>query len=106
QCGHAATESVTGCTNAETDPKPEWRPRKEAYIAHLRNAPPSVRRVSAADKLYNARAILSDYIEIGERLWTRFSGGRDGTLWYYRALSDEFDREGRTALTRELERVV
>ena len=47
-----------------------------------------MRLVSSADKLHNARAVLSDYRELGEDLWTRFNGGKEGTLWYYRAVVD------------------
>ena len=42
--------------------------------------------VSACDKLHNARSILGDYREVGEALWSRFTGGKEGTLWYYQAL--------------------
>jgi GTP pyrophosphokinase len=97
---------VDGCTDAETVPKPEWRPRKEAYIAHIRHASPSIRLVSASDKLHNARAILNDYRQHGETLWSRFNGGRDGTLWYYRALVNTFREAGSTPLIEELERTV
>lgn len=97
---------VDGCTDAETIPKPPWRNRKEAYIAHLAAASPSVRLVSAADKLHNARAILSDYQRLGEALWGRFTGGRDGTLWYYRALVEAFGAFGTSPLLEELDRTV
>ena len=80
--------------------------RKESYIARLPEASPSTRLVSAADKLYNARAILSDYRAIGEALWARFNGGRAGTLWYYRALAETFRRLGPARLAEELTRVV
>jgi GTP pyrophosphokinase len=100
------TAIVDGCTDAETDPKPEWRPRKQQYIAHIPKADPSVRLVSSADKLHNARAILSDLREHGEGLWGRFNGGRDGTLWYYRELAKAFESGGSTALSRELSRTV
>lgn len=43
------------------EPKPDWPQHKEAYLAHLAQASRVVRLVSAsADKLYNARSILSD----------------------------------------------
>ena len=87
-------------------PKPPWRARKEAYIAHLADAPASVRLVSAADKLHNTRAILADYRNIGEALWMRFNGGKEGTLWYYRTLVTVLSNAERTALVEELERVV
>jgi (p)ppGpp synthase/HD superfamily hydrolase len=97
---------VDGCTDAETVPKPPWRERKEAYVAHIGGASPSVRLVSAADKLHNARAILADYRRLGDALWVRFRGGRDGTLWYYRALVDAFRAAEITPLVEELERTV
>lgn len=65
-----------------------------------------MRLISAAGKLDNARAILSDYREIGEALWARFKGGREGTLWYYRALVEAFRAAGTNPLVEELERVV
>jgi len=97
---------VEGCTDAEVIPKPPWRARKERYVAHLAEASPSVLLVSAADKLHNARAILSDLRTVGAAVWGRFNGGRDGTLWYYRALVTAFEARGRSALTEELNRVV
>jgi len=43
---------------------------------------------------------------IGETVWARFMGGRDGTLWYYRALADSFLRLSRNRLTSELDLAV
>jgi (p)ppGpp synthase/HD superfamily hydrolase len=40
--------------------KADWQKRKEAYIAHLDTADDDVLRVSLADKVHNARAILRD----------------------------------------------
>jgi len=97
---------VDGCTDAYTDPKPPWRPRKERYIAHLAEAPAQERLVSAADKLHNAREILADYRRIGDALWSRFQGGKEGTLWYYRALLEALRQAGTSPLVEELERVV
>ena len=104
--GNTVVAIVDGCTDSDVYPKPPWRARKEAYIAHLRGASPSVRLVSAADKLHNARAVLADYRTMGETLWLRFHGGREGTLWYYRAVADALHTSGRTPLIDELERVV
>ena len=97
---------VEGCSDSQVVPKPPWRARKEAYIAHVQQASASVRLVSAADKLHNARSILSDYRVLGDALWARFNGGRDGTLWYYRALADAFRAVDDTPLIRELDEVV
>jgi GTP pyrophosphokinase len=97
---------VDGCTDAETIPKPPWRERKEAYVAHVASASPSVRLVSCADKLHNARTILADLRTCGDSVWDRFKGGKEGTLWYYRALVNEFGAGGPRELAAELERVV
>jgi (p)ppGpp synthase/HD superfamily hydrolase len=90
--GNRVAKVVEGCTDADTDPKPPWRERKENYIRHLKKADAETWLVSAADKLNNVRSILVDYRQIGESVWSRFNGGREGTLWYYRTLRDEFLR--------------
>jgi (p)ppGpp synthase/HD superfamily hydrolase len=97
---------VEGCSDTLEDPKPPWRERKEAYLVHLEEAPDEVLRVSLADKLHNARAILSDYREVGEELWSRFNGTREESLWYYRSLSDIFARRCSGPLAEELETTV
>ena len=91
--GSRVAKIVDGCTDSDTEPKPPWRERKENYLWHLKDADAETRLVSVADKLNNVRSILADYREVGESVWERFNGGRDGTLWYYRALLDEFQRE-------------
>jgi GTP pyrophosphokinase len=102
--GDGVADVVAGCTDTYEDPKPPWRARKETYIDHLAGAPPSVRLVSAADKLHNGRSVLADYRAVGEDLWDRFNGGRDGTLWYYRAVAAALAGDGPVA--DELGRVV
>ena len=79
---------VAACSDTDQEPKPPWRKRKVAYIERLRSEPYSVRLVVAADKLHNARHLLSSYRVQGEELWSSFNGGRDGTRWYYRAVVD------------------
>ncbi len=106
QFGARVAKVVEGCTDADTYPKPPWRERKENYLAHLKHADAETRLVSAADKLNNVRSILSDYRQSGEFVWERFSGGRDGTLWYYRALLDEFLHDPLNRITRDLDLAV
>jgi GTP pyrophosphokinase len=101
--GKRVADVVVGCTDSDTDPKPPWRERKENYLRHLKRADAGTRLVSAADKLNNIRSILTDYREIGESVWARFNGGREGTLWYYRALRDEFRRGKGNRITRDYE---
>lgn len=104
--GEDVANIVDQCTDAYEEPKPEWRQRKEDYIAAIAHKSPMTRLVSAADKLHNARAILSDYRLIGEELWDRFTGGKQGTLWYYRSLVEAFANHDNNGLVSELRRVV
>ena len=104
--GKRVAEVVDGCTDAYEVPKPPWRERKESYIHRLKKESADTRLVSAADKLNNVRSILSDYRAVGESVWSRFNGGREGTLWYYRTLRDEFRRDKANRITRDLELAV
>jgi GTP pyrophosphokinase len=104
--GEAVAQIVEDCTDSMEDPKPPWRPRKEAYLAHLDDAVPEALLVSLADKLHNARAILLDYRQLGEALWKRFRGSREEVLWYYRSLVAAFKRLRPGRLADELERTV
>lgn len=104
--GKKVYEIVLGCTDTDQIPKPPWKERKKAYLNHSCNASPSVLLVSSADKLYNAQTILRDYRQIGEKLWDRFTGGKEGTLWYYQALVDAFKESGTNPIVEELERTV
>lgn len=106
QFGSVVADIVVACSDTDVLPKPPWLARKDAYIAHVKTASASVRLVSASDKLHNARSVLADYRVIGELVWSRFTGGRDGTLWYYRSLADAFAAHGASPLVAELERVV
>lgn len=104
--GDIVTNIVDGCTDSDVNPKPPWKERKLAYLEHLKTASPSVKLVSAADKLYNASSIIKDYRLIGDELWSRFHGKKDGTLWYYRSLADAFLIGEINPLITELNRVV
>ena len=104
--GSKVAKIVEGCTDSFEDPKPPWKQRKESYILRLKTEDDETRLVSASDKLDNSRAILMDYRDQGETIWKRFQGGREGTLWYYRALLEEFQRRPLNRVTAELGRVV
>nr|MBA3301226.1 phosphohydrolase [Thermoleophilaceae bacterium] len=100
---------VDDCSDTDQAEKGPWRPRKEAYIAHLEDAEAPSLRVSLADKLHNARSILFDLRTDGPSFWGRFSVTDPAEqLWYYRSLSDVFleRREEAGPMAVELARVV
>ena len=105
--GPRVAELVAACSDSDTIPKPPWRERKEAYLAHLEHADDATRLISCADKVHNSRCIVRDLLELGEELWPRFKGGgRDGSLWYYRSMADIFLRLGPHRLAVELDELV
>jgi GTP pyrophosphokinase len=108
--GDRVAAIVEGCTDSfEVDPKRKgpWEERKREYLSHARRAPPDVVLVSAADKLSNVREIIQDLRLHGEPVWERFSGKREGSLWYYRALAEAFRQAaGAHPLLDELDRAV
>lgn len=106
QFGDRVAEIVAACSDTDEIPKPPWRARKEAYIAHIEHTEDaSVVRVSLADKLHNVRSILFD-LRAGEDVFARFSASREETLWYYRELAAAFARKTASPMAAELGRVV
>ena len=90
--GDRVVNIVLGCTDGVPDAagqKKNWAERKNAYLAHLRAADLDTVFVSACDKLHNARSIAAD-LRAGNDVFSRFTAGRDGTLWYYSALLEVF----------------
>lgn len=80
ECSDSVTE--------DSDMKRPWWDRKLEYLDHLRRASAGAALVSAADKLSNARSLVTDVAEHGDPFWERFSTGRAGSLWYYRRIAE------------------
>jgi GTP pyrophosphokinase len=98
---------VRGCSDTLETPKPDWKPRKEGYLAHLRDATDAVRRVGLADKVHNAESMVDDYGVAGEALWKRFRAGREEQAWYFRSLRDAFAvKDARRPLFKRLDAAV
>ncbi len=104
--GSEVAEIVEGCTDAFTDPKPEWERRKTAYLKKLKHSPDSILLVSLADKIHNARSLLRDLQSKENNVWEKFNGGKEGTLWYYQSLVEIFNTSPYPYLTSELSQVV
>lgn len=104
QFGDRVADIVEGCTDGVPDAsgvKEAWLPRKERYIAHLRESSDDVLLVSGSDKLHNARAIVEDLLNIGYSVFDRFTATPDQTIWYYETLSEIFTQR-RTPIAKPL----
>ncbi|KUI09961.1 phosphohydrolase [Mycolicibacterium acapulense] len=98
---------VEECSDTVVTPKPPWRERKQRYIEHLNTASDSTIRVSMADKLDNASAILRDLRRFGPKVWQRFNTDDPHEhLWYYRSLLEVYRRRSDSWLVDELSRVI
>jgi hypothetical protein len=60
-------------------------------LAHLRVADASVLRVSLADKLHNARSVVTATEALRPDVWKPFNAGPAEQAWYYRSLLDIFE---------------
>jgi (p)ppGpp synthase/HD superfamily hydrolase len=108
--GSPAAEIVVACSDNLGGPRDErnWRERKQAYVHQLETAelPTGAVRVAAADKLHNARSILTDLREHGPAVWDRFHADASEQRWYYLEVARVLSARSDSVLTRELRRVV
>lgn len=107
QFGPRVARLVVALSDSEgEDPKPPWKQRKVDYLTHLRHQPAEVKLISCADKLHNARSIVVDHGIVGSAIFERFTGGREGTLWYYGSLPEILGDGWDSPLLREFSAVV
>ena len=104
--GETVVEIVDGCTETDITPKPPWKQRKIDYIDNIRNGSDSVKLVSLADKLHNARSLLIGYQNQGDKLWDYFSGSKEDKLWFYGELLEIYQQGNINFMTVELERIL
>lgn len=99
-------EALSDTFAEDHDKKEGWEERKNNYLARLRGEPEDVLLISAADKLYNAKAILDDFNEIGPAVFDRFKRGAKEQLWYFDELLKVFRAHPPNRIVNDLERVV
>jgi (p)ppGpp synthase/HD superfamily hydrolase len=108
-------EYLPGGRPAQKGTVTEYKKRKAAYLAKIaKQDDRGVLRVSCADKLHNARAILADYEVEGEPFWLRFTAKTKALqLWYYDGLAKRFTQRakglkdpGLTRMAKQLRAVV
>jgi (p)ppGpp synthase/HD superfamily hydrolase len=83
--------------------------RREDYLERIAQATGKARWVCAADTLHNASSILADLRRTldPDTVWSRFSGGKGGTIRWYRSVYDRLGEVGFTgAIMGELGTVV
>ena len=116
--GTSVLDTVLAVTKRRVDDDGMEFSREETrtdYLDRLATAGDTARWVCAADKVHNAGTILADLRRTidSDTVWGRFSGGRESTVQWYRAVRDRLKVVGFTApimdelvsLVDQLERV-
>jgi len=83
--------------------------RREDYLGRLDKASDAARWVCAADKLHNSGSVLADVRRTIDpnSVWSRFTGGKDSTILWYRRVYDRLKDVGFAGeIMQELGRVV
>jgi (p)ppGpp synthase/HD superfamily hydrolase len=100
---------VRSCSDslvADRRHKAPWAERKRAYLDHLAQSDVKTVTVSMADKVHNARSIITD-LHNGSWVFDKFSATADETVGYYAACLDTARVKGvSSALVTPLERAV
>ena len=109
--GNSVAAIVECCTDTFEDPKPAWRPRKEAYIERMKHEPARARLVVTSDKLHNLTNTLRDIRAQGAKPWREAvaqtpNSAADKQLWYYRACRDSLASGWSHPLLKEFSRAV
>lgn len=104
--GDRVAELVEFCTDSMETPKPPWKDRKLAVIDKVSTAGASEYKIMLADKLHNLRTIKTIAETSGSDVWERFTGGYEGSLWYYRQLLSRFQLRGDHPYLREIEAIL
>jgi (p)ppGpp synthase/HD superfamily hydrolase len=85
--GERIAQIVIGCSDVmRSDEKKvrKYQERKQTYLEHLELASTDTVLVSIADKVHNARAIVTDLHETGADVLKKFNGEPEAILTYYR----------------------
>jgi (p)ppGpp synthase/HD superfamily hydrolase len=109
--GSAVAEIVKECSDSleeDATHKKEWKQRKQDYLSQFLKKSKSAILVSLADKLHNSGSIVRDRERIGEGVFDRFEGKKEGTIWYYQELIKNYKKleHCNRYLLQELEKTV
>ena len=110
--GESVLATVLTVTKRKTDDDGVELSREQVkvdYLERLGAAGDSARWVAAADKVHNAGSILADLRRTldAESVWGRFSGGREASVAWYRAVRDRLAEVGfQVPITAELDALV
>lgn len=109
--GDDVAKIVDACSDTFETPKPEWLPRKEAYISAMPTKPAATKLVACADKLHNISHTLRDIKNEGVEPWKNRmektpNGKSSKQCWYYRGCLDALSSGWTNPIRDEFARAV
>jgi (p)ppGpp synthase/HD superfamily hydrolase len=109
--GGDVAKIVEACTDTFDDPKPAWRPRKEAYLRAMAGKPASAKLVACADKLHNLSNTVRDVQREGADPWIKRmaespNGSAEKQAWYYLGCLDALSANWQSPILDEFGRAV
>jgi (p)ppGpp synthase/HD superfamily hydrolase len=109
--GDEVASIVECCTDTFESPKPEWLPRKQAYIDRMRHEPVRARLVVTADKLHNLSTTLRDVRSLGAAAWKYRmaetpNSAAEKQAWYYRSCEQALSEGWSSSLLNEFRHAV
>jgi (p)ppGpp synthase/HD superfamily hydrolase len=90
QFGPEVAQMVASVTEQKQENGRErrWEDRKREALDELSRASTETLAIKAADALHNTRVLAFDLRRMGPSLWSYFTRGPQGSLWYYRSLAE------------------
>jgi guanosine-3',5'-bis(diphosphate) 3'-pyrophosphohydrolase len=80
--------------------------RKSAYIKHLENASSDIKTISAADKIYNVRSSIDQYMREQENLRTKFNAWKEDQIAYLQEYLSALKKNFNSPIVKELEDII
>lgn len=84
----------------------EWEERKQKYVESVVTGGESVWAVSVADKIHNARELISFHEQRGAQAWQVFNRGKKKKLWFEHLLYNELKKVWEHPLLEEYNRLI
>lgn len=88
-------ENILAIVQTESEDKSKtWKERKQRTVDELTEASTESKQVCFADKLSNIRSMYRDKLNVGEKIWERFTAGKNNIAWYYRSIASALKNNG------------
>jgi (p)ppGpp synthase/HD superfamily hydrolase len=103
ELGNKVFKIVKAVTQDESLP---WLEKKKKYIENLKKAPKEAKIIATADKIHNLESLIISYQQQGPKIWEKFTGKREKTIWFQEEVLKVIKKDLRHPLVKEYENLV